>query len=401
VAWRADEGLSRPAAARRLGVAHTTLRSWEVNSVCPQPLQLRLLAEVLGAEPEAVRALAGPDPIRTVRTSGGHDASPLCRSRLAARLTMTQLGLKVGVVPATISRWENGVRTPSPEAQARLAQALRVTPEELTVMLAGSRPRRSDGVLLPGLGQLRRELGLTQRAFRTAIGIGPSAANAWEHGRVRVPTGRLATVAGALGVDPKAVVAAASLPPRDRASDRPLTGLRRAAGLTQREMAHHLGASVRSVAHWEAGTRALPLPVARRLAALLKIPLRTVLRAAERELPMLTHPRTWTPVDLPHVLTTLRCNAGWSAAALARRLGTSGGVVRSWETAGVFPAASVCARLELVYRLPRGVLTRLVPDDMERRKSGQSSGRRGGDALASAAARHALAPSAPDRSART
>jgi transcriptional regulator with XRE-family HTH domain len=400
VAWRTDEGLSRLAAARRLGVAHTTLRSWEVGSVCPQPLQLRLLAEALGADPATVRALAGPDPIRTVRTSGGHDASPLCRARLAAGLTMTQLSRKVGVVPATISRWENGVRTPSPEAQALLARSLRVTPEECTVMLAGSRPRRSDGVLLPGLGQLRRELGLTQRALRTAIGLGPSAANAWEHGRVRVPTGRLAAVAGALGVDPQTLVAAASRPPRDRAADRPLTGLRRAAGLTQREMAHHLGASVRTVAHWEAGSRTLPLSVARRLAGLLKVPLPTLLRAAERERAVLTHPRTWTPGNLPQVLTTLRVNAGWSAAALARRIGTSGGVVRGWERGGRLPASSVCARLELVYRLPRGVLTRLVPEGIAQRRS-QQLGATCGGTVSSAAPRHELAPSAPARSART
>jgi transcriptional regulator with XRE-family HTH domain len=362
-------------------VAHTTLRSWELGSVCPQPLQLRVLAEALGADQDAVRALAGPDRVRTIRTSGGQDASPLCRARLAAGLTMTQVARKTGVVPATVSRWENGVRTPSPEARARLTRALRVTPEELSVMLAGSRPRRSDGVLLPGLGQLRRELGLTQRAFRSAIGIGPSAANAWEHGRVRVPIGRLASVAGALGVDPQAVVAAASRPPRNRAEDRPLTRLRRATGLTQREMAHHLGASVRSVAHWEAGTRTLPWSVARRLAALLRVPLPTVLRAAEREMPTLTHPRTWTRADVPQVLKTLRCNAGWSAAALARRLGTSGGAIRTWETGRVFPSPSVCARLELVYGLPHGVLARLVPERTDCRGSRRLPGRPGEDTV--------------------
>jgi transcriptional regulator with XRE-family HTH domain len=128
VAWRDEKGLSRPAAARRLGVAHTTLRSWEVGAVCPQPLQLRLLAQAFGTDTDAVRLLAGPDRIRTARTSGGHDAAPLCRARLAAGLTMTQLARKVGVNPATVSRWENGLRTPSPVARVRLQSALRLTP---------------------------------------------------------------------------------------------------------------------------------------------------------------------------------------------------------------------------------------------------------------------------------
>ena len=91
LAWRAREGLSRLAAARRLGVAPTTLRSWEVGGVCPQPVHLPSLAAVLRRDVDEVRTLSGPDRVRTARTSGGVDASPLCRARLAAGLTMTQL----------------------------------------------------------------------------------------------------------------------------------------------------------------------------------------------------------------------------------------------------------------------------------------------------------------------
>src|SRR3954471_6760916 len=85
--WRAREGLSRPVAARRLGVAHTTLRSWEVRGVCPQPVQLRGLAAVLSRDIEDVRVLVGPDRVRTALTSGGEGSSALCRARLAAGLT--------------------------------------------------------------------------------------------------------------------------------------------------------------------------------------------------------------------------------------------------------------------------------------------------------------------------
>jgi transcriptional regulator with XRE-family HTH domain len=360
VAWRDREGLSRLAAARRLGVAHTTLRTWEVRGVCPQPLQLRLVAEVLGVDAAELRALAGPDRVRTARTSGGEDAAPLCRARLAAGLTMTQLAREVGVSPATVSRWENGLRTPAPETRIPLASALEVTPEELTDMLAGPRPRRSDGVLLPGLGRLRGDRGLTQRALRTAVGIGATTASAWEHGRVGVPADRLAAVADVLGLDLDTLVALGSRLPRDRSGERPLAALRRSARMSQAELAHHVGVSVRSVKHWEAGTRPVPLAAVRPMAHCLRRPLRTVLAATGLTLPAVPHPRTWRPADVPQVLTGLRHSSGWSAAALGRRLGVAGRTLRAWETGTARPPIPAARRLELVHGLPQGCLVRLV-----------------------------------------
>ncbi|SDZ01889.1 Cro/C1-type HTH DNA-binding domain-containing protein [Geodermatophilus africanus] len=343
-------------------MAHTTLRGWEVGRVRPQPLQLALVAGVLDLSSGEVRALAGPDRVRTARTSGGTEAAPLCRARLAAGLTMTQLARKVGVGPATISRWENGLRMPSPDARARLATALEVTNEDLAGMLAHCKSHRSDGVLLPGLGRLRADRGFTQRAFRTAVGIGASAASAWEHGRVRVPTDRLATVAAVLGLAPDTLVVLACRPPRDSTEERPLAALRRAAGVTQRELAHHVGVSRRSVVHWENGTRPLPLAAVRPMARCLRRPVPTVLAAAGLQLPTVPHPRTWTPADLPRVLHALRSSSGWAAAALGRRIGVPGRTVRAWETGVSLPSLSACQRLELVHGLPRGVLSRLAAD---------------------------------------
>ena len=360
VTWREREGLSRLAAARRLGVAHTTLRSWEVRGVCPQPLQLRALVEVVGRDVDELRSLAGPDRVRTARTSGGHAAAPLCRARLAAGLTMTQLARKVGVVPSTVSRWENGLRTPPPHLRPRLAAALRITPSQLAAVLAGAPPRRADGVRLPGLGQLRRDRGLTQAAFRAAAGIGSTAASAWERGRVRVPSDRMAAVARALGMDEATLVALGRLPPPDRPGQRPLAALRRAAGVSQEELAHYVGASVRTIKHWEAGTRPVPLAVVRPLARCLRRPLRTVLAAAGLELPPVPPPHTWPAVGLPEVLSALRQSSGWSAAAVGRRIGVSGSTVRGWETGSSRPSASAARRLEMMHGLPSGGLVRLL-----------------------------------------
>jgi transcriptional regulator with XRE-family HTH domain len=359
MAWRTREGLSRLAAAQRLGVAHTTLRSWEVLGVRPQPVQLSHLAAVLHRDVDEVRTLAGPDRVRTIRTSGGKGASPLCRARLATGLTMTQLALKLGVAPSTVSRWENGVRTPAPEIWPRLASALRLDPELRDAVLAGNPARRSDGVHLRGLGQLRRDRGLTQRAFRSALGIGPTAVISWEHGRVRVPVHRLDDVAGVLGIDRATVLRLGAQTPRGRTGERPLADLRRAAGLTQRELALHLAVTIRTVAHWEAGTRPLSLAAARPLARLLRRPLPRILAAAGLQVEQVPSPHTWRLADLPQVVTVLRRSSGWSAAALGRQVGSSGWTVRSWESGTTLPSLSACQRLELVHGLPRDSLTRL------------------------------------------
>ncbi|MCW2579678.1 MAG: helix-turn-helix protein [Blastococcus sp.] len=365
VAWRLRKGTSRLAAARILGVAHTTLRSWEVEGVCPQPLQLQALAAVVDLDLEFLRSMAGADRVRTARTSGGAGAAPLCRARLAVGLTMTQLARKLGVDPSTVSRWENGVRTPPPELLPRLADALRVTPEQLGGMLATSPPRRSDGAVLPGLGRLRMERGFTQREFRAAVGIGPTTVNAWECGRVRVPADRLATVAAVLGLDRDTLLALATPPPPARTDERPLVALRRAAGVSQRELAHYVGASIRTVAHWEAGTRPVPLAAVRPMARCLRCPVRTVLAAARLQLPRVPHPATWTPADLPGVLAVLRRSSGWSAADVGRRVGVPGRTVRGWETGAARPPAAMAQRLESIYEVSRGRLGRLVAEPVD------------------------------------
>src|SRR4051794_36351754 len=362
LAWRAGKGLSCLAASRRLGVAHTTLRSWEVLDVRPQPVHLLHLARILREDVERLRVLTGPDRVRSVRTSGGEGASPLCRARLAAGLTMTQLAIRLGVAPSTVSRWENGVRTPGPEMWPRLAAALRLDRSSRDEVLGGNAARRSDGLHLPGLGQLRRDRGLTQRAFRTALGIGATAAISWEHGRVRVPVHRLGDVAGVLGVERTTLLRVGAQIPRGRTGERPLADLRRAAGLTQRELAPHLGVTVRTVAHWEAGTRPVPLAAARPLARLLRRPLPHIVAAVGLLPERVPSPHAWRPADLQQVVTVLRRSSGWSAAALGRRIGVSAWMVRSWESGTTLPSLSACQRLELVHGLPRDSLTRLRRD---------------------------------------
>ncbi len=52
--------------------------------------------------------------------------------RIKAGLNQTQLAERAGVRQATIARYENGTRSPSPEALGRLADALGVQEWDLT-----------------------------------------------------------------------------------------------------------------------------------------------------------------------------------------------------------------------------------------------------------------------------
>ena len=199
------------------------------------------LAVVLRRDVDELRALTGPDRVRTVHTSGGEGASPLCRARLAAGLTMTQLAIKVG------RRTVDGLPVGERRAHAGTGDvasagaALRLDPSLRDMLLAANPARRSDGVRPAGLGELRRDRGLTQRRFRTALGIGATAVISWELGRVRVPVHRLDDVAGVLGVDRRPCSDSVRRPLEERTGERPLADLRRAGGLTQRELALHLG----------------------------------------------------------------------------------------------------------------------------------------------------------------
>jgi transcriptional regulator with XRE-family HTH domain len=57
--------------------------------------------------------------------------SPLQRKRLAAGLTMEELGDLVGVSYVTIGRWEAGKSMPSAEFYPKLAKVFRMKAEEV------------------------------------------------------------------------------------------------------------------------------------------------------------------------------------------------------------------------------------------------------------------------------
>ncbi len=230
-AWREGRRLTVSAAALAIGVSRTAVHQWETGWVCPQPLQLSRLATVLGWSLDEARSVAGTDRVRTTRTSGGAGASTLCLARLTAGLTMTQLARKVGVGPATVSRWENGVRLPAARYCPRLAAALGLTLDDLSEAITSDAGRRKPGLHLPGLGDLRRSRGMTQREVGRAVGVGSAAVAKWEGGRARVPHHRLAALAGVFHLDTPSFLTAARRLPARRPDVRPLRAFRVRAGV--------------------------------------------------------------------------------------------------------------------------------------------------------------------------
>ena len=113
---------------------------------------------------------------------------------------------------------------------------------------------------------------------------------------------------------------------------RPLRRLRRAARMSQREAAVHLGIAVGSLARYEAGQRRPPVPVARRMAGAYRRPVAEVLAACRIELLPLPPRARWLREDVPEGLRAARTAAGLSKVALGRAVGRSGQAVRGWET---------------------------------------------------------------------
>jgi transcriptional regulator with XRE-family HTH domain len=362
--WRLAEGLSLPEAARRLGVHPTTYQRWE-RGQRPYTRQLPAIAAVVGRELATVTTLAGPGPRRTGRPAP-LDASVLTRARIAAAVNRVELGRTLHVGPATVYRWERGLTRPPEELLPRLAHELRLSGDELDAALAEHPVYRFDGEVLPGLGTVLRDRGLTRPGARRLLGVSATAVYEWEIGRTRVPAWALRRLAAACGRDVAALVdAGRRRAPRPSAAPS-LAVLRRRVRMTQREAAAVLRISASTLGRQENGRRPVDLPMARTMARVYQAPLAAVIQAAGLELPPVLHLSRWDPEQLPDVLTGLRTASGLSRSSVARVLGVSHSTVARWESGESVPCSSVLASLELHYDIARGRLAARQRTDRSR-----------------------------------
>ena len=131
-ARRQELRLTRAALADVLGVAQSTVVSWELGYRVPAAEQLTRLADALSV---GTGSLAAALPRRLSPTSLGD----LIRSR------QRELGLRaadvadlVGTTEATMSRWVNGHSRPGPRNLKRLAEALRMPHAQILEAAGGA-----------------------------------------------------------------------------------------------------------------------------------------------------------------------------------------------------------------------------------------------------------------------
>jgi len=283
----------------------------------------------------------------------GNDPSPLTMARRAAGLSVTALARSVHVARTTVSMWERGRRGVARHYWPALGAALGLEPGEVAALFVGYPPARMDGVRLPSLGRVRRAAGLTQQELAELLGVAPTTLSMWESSGVPVPSTLAALISRILGVPPRWLAAPPPAPPPDA---RPLRRLRRAAGMSQREAAAHLGITVGSLARYEAGERRTPMVVLRRMAGAYQRPVAELLQHGGCTiLPLPRGPR-WRPQDVPAAITALRLAAGLTKVDLGRLTERSGQAVGAWEAGRTRPSTATCRRLETIFGLPGGQL---------------------------------------------
>jgi transcriptional regulator with XRE-family HTH domain len=126
-AVRARAGLSRWEAARRLGVAASTLFAWERRDRRPPAAAIEALARLYGVDEATVgagvaREGTGPPIVDRGRLRG---------ARLARGWTQAELSARSGIPVNTIARWETEARAPRRESWQKLTAALGVPIEAL------------------------------------------------------------------------------------------------------------------------------------------------------------------------------------------------------------------------------------------------------------------------------
>lgn len=290
--------------------------------------------------------------VETSPATGVDTPSPLTVARREAGLTVTQLARALHVSRPTVSMWERGLRGVARQYWPAIGTALGLGPDRVAALLAGRPPARLDGVPLPSLGHARRSARVTQRVLAERVGVAPTTLSMWETSGVRVPSAVAVQLARTLGTD---VARLAAPPARPEPETRPLRGLRRAAGMSCREAAVHLGVAVGTLARYESGERSTPVAVLRRMATVYRRPPEGLLRFSAGVVPLPAGAR-WRPEDVPQAIQALRTAAGMSKVQLGRVLGRSGQAVRSWETGRTRPTPTTCRRLEAVFGLSVGRL---------------------------------------------
>lgn len=281
-------------------------------------------------------------------------------------LSAQDVARRLEVHPGSVLRWERRERLPGPLHVKALAHTLALDTSTVAGFFDDARPASlpADGIRGPGLRAVRLAAGVPVRAIATRLGVPPASVYNWEHGRARIPSALVPSLADLLGIDAPALTELVRRPPAGPAARTPtaspLRRLRRRTGLSQEAVAHRIGATRHRLGAWERGAPP-PLWAVRRLARVYGVPVLAVARATGVTAPPLLDRRRWSAGDLPAVLVVLRRWSGLTQRDVAERCGCRTPTVGTWERGRARPAARTRRRLEELYGLPEGALLAAYP----------------------------------------
>jgi transcriptional regulator with XRE-family HTH domain len=277
-------------------------------------------------------------------------------ARIEAGLTLASFAEAMCVSLASASRWETDVRRPHSSHLARLAHVLDRPAAEIARWLTHTPALSTESIIRAhGLRPLRLQASLSRAQLAEKIGVSVATIAHWECGRRGLPARRITPIAGALNLPPGEVLVQfrqpIATPPVSR-----LAGMRRAAGLTQRQVADGLNVTHPLICHWERGRSIPNWPQVRRLAVLFRRPVEQVAVAVGCPRPVYLDRTRWRSGMLPEILREVRRWRGDTVTDLAARIGVHPQTLRRWENGQTRPVLHLHRRLEVALALAPGSL---------------------------------------------
>lgn len=199
------------------------------------------------------------------------------------------------------------------------------------------------------LTRARLAAGLTVAELARAVHVTRTTVSAWERAQRGVARHHWPALGAALGLEPHEVAALFAEYPAARLDGLrlpSLAGARRAAGLTQRELAEQVGVAPTTLSMWESAGVPVPAAVASRLGQLLGTDLRLLASAPSAAGPD------------PRPLRRLRTAARMSRREAAAQLGISVGSLSRYEAGERRLPVAVLRRMAAAYGRPVSELLR-------------------------------------------
>lgn len=174
---RRTAGVPQVVMAGTLGVAVSTLSSWETAGIRVPDAAARAIAGIVGSS--ITELAAAPPPAEP-------DARPLRRMRHAAGMTVREAAAHLRISPGTLARYEAGQRTPTPSVLQAMAHAYRQPLNDLRGLFQAPPPLPdipwTAADLPPLISSLRQRRGLSKVHLGRLVNRSGQAVRAWETG---------------------------------------------------------------------------------------------------------------------------------------------------------------------------------------------------------------------------